>query len=553
MVFELPPEMGDFWGLTARLLSSWMLLYPELHYRFRFFPFSRYFRKEPEILADAPYRLEPDRALPFLVLIKDAHRFPVTVRRIAVQGVRGGQRIEKTFEVEEHVETPIWHRSLLVQVPPEFRGEEMDFDVIVTIEQSGRTKTIHNDNLPGLSHRPLTVFLAEESQPALEGWFAGDLHYHTDYTSDQVEFGAPLEATVEASRAMGLNFVAATDHSYDLDDREDDCLARDADLSKWTKSRKEIRRLNETMEGLFTVLAGEEVTCSNAEGRNVHLLVLGDERFHDGSGDGAERWLQTDSEYSIVDLLDRKSANAIAIAAHPCDPAPILEKRLILRGRWEIEDWMNDVTGFQILNGLDDAAFREGLRRWSAELLKGRRVFIYAGNDAHGNFNRFRQVKLPMVTLHEKNQHQRLGWARTFVWLGRSAFSESSVLEALRQGRAVITTGPMAELVVENERGVVYRSGDVVEGRDCTARCRIRSSKETGFLTAGRLMGGGERSEVVLREFRLKGGEYSCDQWWSVSDGLQYIRLEVETSNNLCAFTNPVWFPGPRIQQTMPD
>ena len=55
---------------------SWLLpgavLYAEMHYRWWPLP-SRYFRKEPEILADAPRRVEPGQPLPLLLLVKDAN------------------------------------------------------------------------------------------------------------------------------------------------------------------------------------------------------------------------------------------------------------------------------------------------------------------------------------------------------------------------------------------------------------------------------------------------------------------------------------------------
>ena len=49
-------------GRPARGLPG-ALLYAEMHYRWWPLP-SRYFRKEPEILADAPRRVEPGRPLP---------------------------------------------------------------------------------------------------------------------------------------------------------------------------------------------------------------------------------------------------------------------------------------------------------------------------------------------------------------------------------------------------------------------------------------------------------------------------------------------------------
>ena len=43
--------------------------YLEIHYRLKYFPFSRYFKREPEIYADAPYRVEPAQDLPISLII----------------------------------------------------------------------------------------------------------------------------------------------------------------------------------------------------------------------------------------------------------------------------------------------------------------------------------------------------------------------------------------------------------------------------------------------------------------------------------------------------
>jgi len=57
MLLDLCPSCLD---LTWLLPGA--LLYAEMHYRW--WPrLSRYFRKEPEILADAPRRVEPGRAV----------------------------------------------------------------------------------------------------------------------------------------------------------------------------------------------------------------------------------------------------------------------------------------------------------------------------------------------------------------------------------------------------------------------------------------------------------------------------------------------------------
>ena len=61
-----------------------VLLYAELHFRFKW-SHSRYYLREPEILADLPYRVEPDTSIPILLLIKDSHQFPITLHEVEVR------------------------------------------------------------------------------------------------------------------------------------------------------------------------------------------------------------------------------------------------------------------------------------------------------------------------------------------------------------------------------------------------------------------------------------------------------------------------------------
>ena len=61
-----------------------VLLYAELHFRFKW-SWSAYYLREPEILADLPYRVEPGTDIPVLLLIKDSHQFPITLREIKVK------------------------------------------------------------------------------------------------------------------------------------------------------------------------------------------------------------------------------------------------------------------------------------------------------------------------------------------------------------------------------------------------------------------------------------------------------------------------------------
>ena len=78
-----------------------LALYPEIHYRFKYFPFSRYWRRTPEIIADAPCRLEPGQPLPLLFIVKCAHRFPLRLERIDIEARVRDRVVRKAIVVGE--------------------------------------------------------------------------------------------------------------------------------------------------------------------------------------------------------------------------------------------------------------------------------------------------------------------------------------------------------------------------------------------------------------------------------------------------------------------
>ncbi|MDP8229292.1 MAG: CehA/McbA family metallohydrolase [Candidatus Electryoneaceae bacterium] len=441
------------------------VLYAETHYRFRFFPFSLYFRRQPEIVFDAPYRLEPDQPLPITLIVKDADRFPVTLSEVILNIKTAEKSLEQRIQLGTTVSQPFWHRIFDIDVS-ELPSGIMSVDATAVIESFAfpplrsrggvrggkllrkcRRKRIvvRQDNCVGLSHSPLKVFKADDSLPNFPNWYAGELHCHTDYGCDQVEFGAPLPSYQRTAKALGLDWVALTDHSYNLDDLPDDYLHSDPKLVQWHRLHEETKELNRNSDVIL--IPGEELTCRSAQGRNVHLLILGEPTFLHGSGDGAERWFRTRSELSVEEALHRINPESFAVAAHPLVKIPLLERLLVGRGEWQPSNLQaSRLDGWQILNGQWENDFHRGLTAWIESLERGERRYIFAGNDAHGNFNRFRQVSLPMVKLWERDQHL-FGRATTRVKVD-GILSEQSILSNLKAGHAIISDGPALELVI---------------------------------------------------------------------------------------------------------
>ena len=60
-----------------------MVTYAEVHYRPWFVP-SLIYMKQPEIVFDAPSRVETGNPIPVFVIIKDADRFPIQINAIVI-------------------------------------------------------------------------------------------------------------------------------------------------------------------------------------------------------------------------------------------------------------------------------------------------------------------------------------------------------------------------------------------------------------------------------------------------------------------------------------
>ncbi len=533
-------------------LWAWLPLaigYAEIHYTFKgVYSFLKH--AFPEILADAPHRLEPGVPLPVTVLVKDAHQYPIHLKKIVAHGqFAEGPSLELVlFEGDLPLAESWWYRTFFLKLPDSGSGR-LQLDVHFEIEKKGRRTVFRNDNYRGTSHAPLNVLISGEPLPRFPGLVYGDLHTHSNFTSDQVEFGAPLPVLQQAATAIGLDFVAVTDHSYDLDDCEDDYLKNDPRLPKWKRFREEVGKLNaKAASGQAILIPGEEVTVRNARGRNVHFLVLNSPRFFQGTGDGAEKWFKFHSEHSVVDVLRNLPPEAVAVAAHPGTPAPRLEYVLVNRGRWLDKDVAQPgLTGLQIANGAFDTGFEEGLRLWKRALARGEKTFIFAGTDAHGNFNRYRQVGFPFFKMTEM-QDQILGEKRTALFVKERTLD--GILDALRAGRAFVTDGPALLFEAEISRGRRAVMGEEIPGREVLLTGRIRSSKEFGALATVRLLqGSADGQEVRPKEkvlkiwcFRKMELEATVRFRKILTENQRlYIRLEVTTHTGRAAFSNPIW------------
>ncbi len=533
------------------MFFPFFLSYAETHYRFKYF-FSLYKKSEPEIIADAPHRLEPDKPYPVMVLIKDADRYPVNIHSVKLNLYHNAAKVfTKTFPFSPALNIRSHYYHTIFDLP--FTGQlasvfgHLTMDVEVTISHKGKTKIVRNNNHRFTSKAPLKFYRSKTKLPAVNGWIYGDAHTHSTYTEDQVEFGSPITAAPQLCRAMGISFFGVTDHSYDLDDRMDNYLLNDPELPKWKALQREIDEVN-AVEQDFAVLRGEEVSCTNSDNNNVHFLLYGNRRFFHGSGDGGEKWFRTKSEYTIQEILAEKEKNVVAFASHPTEEVPFLQQLLLRRDEWNVNDMTEKhLAGIQIMNGEYSDGFLRGMDIWKWMLKRGERKFLLAGNDAHGNFNRFVQISIPMLSFREKGT-QIFGQMKSAVQT--HSITEHSIIEAMGNGRIVITNGPMVSISVETNSPDVGTVGDIVHGNKFVVKIQGKSTDEFGGFRSITIfigvIGKNERRLFEITDFADPFSIHRISDWHE-AEFFSYIRAEAITINahgldrdGFC-YTNPIW------------
>lgn len=523
-----------------------IFLYAETHYRFRYF-FSLLRKREPEILADAPHRIDPHQPVPILIFVKDAHQFPVVIDTIKVFVTQKGNPVYETTLIASplHITSKYWWKVFELRI--DGVSGSFECDVIFTISHGKKQITYRNDNHRTSTHRPLSVFVSPDPLPKFDDLYLGECHSHSSYTEDQVEFGSPIEASAQLSHSLGLSFFCVTDHSYDLDDLPDNYLMNDPSVTKWRTLLDEIDRHNSSHTNVL-IIRGEEVSCRNSKGQNVHLLLLGLTKFIPGSGDSAERWFKRSSKYSVQDILQDHSNHMVSLAAHPKESVSLLQRLLLNRGQWTRQDLHHpDLTGIQFANGNLSNGFSTGYQIWIEALLHDKKIFAIAGNDAHGNFNRFRQIGIPFLKIREAN-YQLFGKMRTGVFA--PSLTEKSALYAIQSGKMIITDGPIANLIADIGVSTISSLGDCIKGTKTSISLEVRSSSEYGSIDSIKLFKGtiGDSESILVSEATHLEYNYNLKfsfEWQSKC----YIRAEVWTSasnsydnqSHFC-ITNPIWF-----------
>ncbi len=513
-------------------------LYAETHYRFKYF-FSWLKKPEPEIITDLPSRIKSGDRLPILIIVKDADKYPIELLSVTISNE---QIFLSKNKPNVKISKSYFEKLLFIDTAPLENGYNQ-INVEIKYKIQNKINTCNNDNHRGTAHKPLPIYISSSDLPKLDGCIFGETHSHTNYTSDQLEFGASIKSTSILAKSMGLNFFCATDHSYDLDDLENNYLKNDPELKKWRKFLREVSDFNKNNKKIC-VIPGEEATLRNSRNKNIHCLIYNSEKFYPGSGDSGEKWLHPNSELSIKQVLDDVNEHTLVFAAHPVEPVPLLQRLLIRRDNWHEKDCKHSrLNGLQFANGGRKEYFLKGKKLWIKLLLKGYKLMGLAGNDAHGNFSRYRQVSFPFIKMKE-NYYNLFGVWRTGVHGDFIKLNSDSVLHELKAGNCFLTNGPALSFNAYSNNKL-YKMGSTclnISKLDITAK----SSEEFGGIEKVLIFIGKIKAtkEYLYYEQNLDQNVYDFKIKLPINKLSEsgYFRIEILTSKDKTALSNPIWY-----------
>ncbi len=535
------------WWLVAILLAIPILGYAEIHLTGGIWK-GRLFRREPEIVADLPWRIQAGFPLPIFLIIKDAHQFPIHLQEVIVEiqnphGRVPAQRYK--FAFTEFINVPLGFRKMVL--PPEFFPHSGQYIVNLWIRyrRGKREFLAYQDNYHH-SHKPVyTVFIDNDPLPHAANWHWGDMHTHSAYTNDPIEFGPPLPVLSEAAQALGLQFVGVTDHSYDFGDIPN---AGAHNPLQWQTFLTEVERLNHQKAGAV-LLPGEEVSVRNSKGGIVHALVFGSRQFYPGNSDGAIRFGNPGQSLTLSELIKAvQHTGGLVVAAHPLEVPPVPQRILLRRSFWHAADLHQfGINHWQIHNGITEKAFHLGVNHWILALGNGQRVGIIAGTDAHGNLNVNRHIATPLLALNYTHT-QLLGQARTAVYV-EGTLTPERILRAIANHHTIISTGPFCSIHIQGPN-TTASIGETVSRQESLRLVII--AKSTPYWGAIRqLMVFWGTQNGARENFRHIAIHHHNKYYFATEeplpdpDTIQYIRAQLFTENGTQVYfclTNPIWF-----------
>lgn len=386
---------------------------------------------------------------------------------------------------------PAGRWRLLLGVPNLRAGASAHYEARITVERGPQP----------------TRFADAPINPA-PGWYRGDLHAHTGNSDGRcanqsgVRVACPVERTVAAAAARGLDFMAITDHNT-------------------TAHFAAMRALQPAYDHLLLV-PGREITTFWGHANVFGVTGFLDFRTFQGDARGAP-WLEA-----------AKAAGGVISINHPGAPSG----ENCMGCGWRIGGLPADaVQAVEVVNGGTMAETGsadgplQGFAFWQARLNAGERLTAIGGSDNH-------DAGLPL------DGKGAIGTPTTVIHM--KALSLEGMLDGLRSGRVFIDVEGRRERLLDltaRAGGQEAAMGGTLElGRGETAEL----SATVAGVPAGRLVVtvDGREDRKLSREIAPDDKQPSVIPLRWTSDGQRHwLRLDVRNDEGkLLLVGNPVYF-----------
>jgi hypothetical protein len=283
----------------------------------------------------------------------------------------------------------------------------------------------------------------------------------------------------------------------------------------------------------------------------VHLCGLNLREFIPGNLDGARKGRNRDPQLSLTDAIKKiHDQGGISFAAHPGSHMGFMQRLFLTRGNWSLPDLMQSIDAMQIMNNGISILFDRGKLLWKSMLQNRLKVPLIAGNDAHGDFNRYRAITTPFLNISDR-QDRFFGNGKTGMYGQPGSIPE--ILDAIKQGKTFVTTGPFLSLSITGKpSGDQAISHSPISPEINRIFIHVRSTAEFGRINEIKVLAGKKESfeEIVVFSRNYSNeNRFSIDAEIDINSlkkGMIYLRAEAMCNSlqNLpsMAFTSPVYF-----------
>jgi hypothetical protein len=360
---------------------------------------------------------------------------------------------------------------------------EIEVHAIMTEECQYRLKISLIEKTDEEDSGPFKKKLIKKSSPRHEkAWYGGELHVHSHHSDGK----NTVEEIVEAAKKEKLDFISLTDHNT---------------VSGFSSIPD---------GGGLLVIRGMELTTYHG-----HALALGLSSFINWHSKGKTR--------DINQIIDEVHAQrGLFAVAHPFSIGdPVCAGCTWKLGKVDyhkvdlMEIWAGSWKEREVENS-------RALRLWNELLNQGFKVVGISGRDWH-NVNEKKKSRIP----------------RTFVYA--DSFSEPKILEGLRKGRVIVSSGPIVNLLA--------KYGD--RNYQCGHEINLRGKKVISFQIQIENLKQPSGLQVIKNGFRffissLAKGESHRISFSDLPEGSSWYRCEIYTENEeLLCVTNPIFLVSP--------